>query len=174
VGEATAARRRDSARVLVCDAQWRVLLFEALDLYDGKPPLWITPGGGLEPGEDPATAAARELFEETGLELTPATLGAPIAVSGGRWTFRGELMESVDSFFLTCTDALEVSQHGWTDLERRMMRTWRWWTADELAATDERVAPGGLATLLARLASGWRPDAGPVELPWRHLAEPFG
>jgi 8-oxo-dGTP diphosphatase len=28
---------------------------------------WYTPGGGLEPGEEPAAGAARELLEETGL-----------------------------------------------------------------------------------------------------------
>ncbi|MDI2099148.1 NUDIX hydrolase [Ruicaihuangia caeni] len=27
---------------------------------------WSMPGGGLEPGEDPAAAAVREIFEETG------------------------------------------------------------------------------------------------------------
>lgn len=35
---------------------------------------WETPGGHIEPGESPAAAAARELFEETGIvssELTP-------------------------------------------------------------------------------------------------------
>jgi len=31
---------------------------------------WTTPGGAREPGEAPATTAARELFEETGLRLT--------------------------------------------------------------------------------------------------------
>jgi 8-oxo-dGTP pyrophosphatase MutT (NUDIX family) len=30
---------------------------------------WTTPGGGREPDEAPAEAAARELFEETGLSL---------------------------------------------------------------------------------------------------------
>lgn len=31
---------------------------------------WTTPGGAREPSEAPATTAARELFEETGLRLT--------------------------------------------------------------------------------------------------------
>jgi 8-oxo-dGTP pyrophosphatase MutT (NUDIX family) len=36
---------------------------------------WSTPGGGLEPGEDPRSAAGRELQEETGLSLELLTTG---------------------------------------------------------------------------------------------------
>jgi 8-oxo-dGTP pyrophosphatase MutT (NUDIX family) len=32
---------------------------------------WVQPGGHLDPGEDPAAGAARELAEETGLRLAP-------------------------------------------------------------------------------------------------------
>lgn len=38
------------------------------------PEKWGPPGGHLEPGEDPAAGAARELLEETGVRLDPAGL----------------------------------------------------------------------------------------------------
>ncbi len=36
----------------------------------GRGPVYMMPGGGIEPGESPAEAAGRELFEETGLTAT--------------------------------------------------------------------------------------------------------
>ena len=36
----------------------------------GRGPVYMMPGGGIEQGESPTTAAARELLEETGLTAT--------------------------------------------------------------------------------------------------------
>jgi putative (di)nucleoside polyphosphate hydrolase len=35
--------------------------------YDGSPQLWQMPQGGIDQGEDPMSAAYRELYEETGI-----------------------------------------------------------------------------------------------------------
>ena len=42
---------------------------------------WATPGGALEPGEDPEAAARREVLEETGLELECRPVVSGIASS---------------------------------------------------------------------------------------------
>lgn len=57
---------RIAAYAVITDDDDRVLL--AL-WNQGVPPAWTMPGGGLEPGEDPADAAVREVFEETGFDV---------------------------------------------------------------------------------------------------------
>lgn len=52
-------------RVLAFDADGRLLLVRH-SYGSGK---WMTPGGGIARGEDPAAAGARELQEETGCTL---------------------------------------------------------------------------------------------------------
>lgn len=56
---------------IVDDAEGRAcfLLTRRSMHLSNHPGQWALPGGMLEPGEDPATAALRELHEELGLEL---------------------------------------------------------------------------------------------------------
>jgi 8-oxo-dGTP pyrophosphatase MutT (NUDIX family) len=51
-----------SVTILTFDAEERVLLVKHADA--GR---WTTPGGAVEPEEQPANAAVREMWEETGL-----------------------------------------------------------------------------------------------------------
>jgi 8-oxo-dGTP pyrophosphatase MutT (NUDIX family) len=53
-----------SAAVVLHDAQDRILLCLHADKN-----VWVTPGGLIEPGEQPADAAVRETMEETGLAV---------------------------------------------------------------------------------------------------------
>jgi 8-oxo-dGTP pyrophosphatase MutT (NUDIX family) len=159
---------RPSGRFIAVDPDGCVLLFRIEDPLDTNPSIWITPGGGVEPGESPAEAAVRELLEETGLSVDIASVGDPVAVTRGEWTFRGQALYSVDWFFAWWGARFEPSTTGWSALEHELHADWRWWHPDELARTDEVVLPANLADLVRRLASGEIFDA-PVELPWLEL-----
>ncbi len=58
---------RLGGRVLLVDRSERVLLIHER-LEDGTTH-WLTPGGGVEAGEQPREAAAREAYEETGIRV---------------------------------------------------------------------------------------------------------
>lgn len=57
---------RVAAYAVITDEQGRMLL-----PHWSESPLsgWTLPGGGIDPGEDPADAAVREVYEETGYHV---------------------------------------------------------------------------------------------------------
>jgi 8-oxo-dGTP pyrophosphatase MutT (NUDIX family) len=54
---------------VVFDAARRMLLVRHADRG-----IWVLPGGAVDPGETPADALVREMWEETGLRVEPETL----------------------------------------------------------------------------------------------------
>ncbi len=73
----TPTRTRVSAYALATTADQLLLtlLSDASPVF--APGLWHLPGGGIDPGEQPQQALAREVYEETGLELLDARRWTP-------------------------------------------------------------------------------------------------
>jgi 8-oxo-dGTP diphosphatase len=147
----TARVERPAARILLLDPDGRILLFR-FDAGD-RPAFWATPGGALDPGEDYATGARRELFEETGLDLD---CGPEVARRFVEFTTLEDVPVVADErYFLVRTDAPQIATGGHTELERRVMRDWRWFTRAELTAYQEPIFPENLGVMLD-LAEGVR------------------
>jgi 8-oxo-dGTP pyrophosphatase MutT (NUDIX family) len=94
-----ATLRRTAARVLLVDDAGRVLLLSGTDPQVGSR-WWITPGGGLEDDEDLASAAVRELAEETGIQLRTDELVGPIWRRVARFVFTGIDYEQTEFYFV--------------------------------------------------------------------------
>ncbi len=140
-------RTRVAAYALCRDEAGRILLVRyARRIVDAE--LWTLPGGGLDFGESPATAALRELTEETGLtgevdglrdvldRVLDASDGARLhsirLVFGVRIT-GGELRDEADGSTDRCT---------W--FERAAARQLRLdWLARPILATWLAGTPGG-------------------------------
>ncbi len=135
---------RPAARILLVDAFARVLLFRFE--VPGRAPFWVTPGGALDPGESYDDAARRELVEEVGLSADPGPEVARRVVDFV--SVEGVPVTADERYFRVDVDAAEVDAAGHTELERRVMTSWRWFTRAELAGWPEAIYPEDLLAML--------------------------
>ena len=141
---------RRAAKVLLVDEHQRVLLFCGIDrTRPTLAPWWFAVGGALEAGEEPADAAVRELYEETGLRIYDP--GPVIMTRRFDFEFEGWAYDQEESYFLVRTTEFEPVTAGWSELERATMKGHRWWSIEDLRATTETVYPDALADLLEAL-----------------------
>jgi 8-oxo-dGTP pyrophosphatase MutT (NUDIX family) len=147
-------KHRETARVILQNPHGRFLLMHThFEAQTGLEPRWITPGGGIDPGETPLLAAVRELREETGLVVNAGDLGELVESVSGYWDWpNGRRFHSyVDHFFQLAVTDFELDTSGWTESEHHDVIEMRWWTTAELRDENPVVGPPGLIDLLERL-----------------------
>jgi 8-oxo-dGTP diphosphatase len=157
---------RPSARAIIIDETDRILLCR-LEYRRSADSLvvWVSPGGGLEPGESLVEALRRELREEVGfhLETEPPHVWHQEVVAQDRVPGYDGI---INDFFLIRTSAF-VPRGTLTDeqLAAEHMTGARWWALAEIASYTgpHLFGPRDLGTRLATLLSAG-PPAEPIQL----------
>jgi len=143
---------RRAGRVLPIDSSGRVLLLRGFDPARPGQPFWFTVGGGADPGESLAGAAARELREEVGIAADLASLGDPVWHRTVEFGFDGTRYRQDEEYFLLRVGSCAVSLAGMDESEKQTVTGYRWLSAADLEALDEPFMPPELARLLRDLA----------------------
>lgn len=146
-----------TAAGVVLDADGRVLLGRRADTGN-----WGLPGGIIDPGEEPADAAVREIYEETGVIAVPEGVAA-VTVSGLITYSNGDVVQYLEILFrcratggtarVNDSESVEVSWHALDNLP------------DLDARTLSRITQAATCTGRAAFAfSGAEQVLGPVAL----------
>jgi 8-oxo-dGTP pyrophosphatase MutT (NUDIX family) len=146
---------RHTARALLFDPADRLLLiqYEAARDLDGRAPgdrlFWYTPGGGIDPGETPEEACARELFEEVGLK--DARIGRYVAHWEGPLTlFRIPTFTHARFFIVRAPDD-RIDTKDLQATENDPVTDVRWHDLHSLEKIERSIVPTGLVALVRRI-----------------------
>lgn len=151
---------RSAARIILIDASDRILLFR-FDSPVSHRSWWVTPGGGLEPGETHRGAALRELREETG--LTGVNLSRCVWHREHEFTWLGRHLLQQERFFVARVSSWQVDTKEHTEEELEVITEHRWWGLDEIRASEAVFAPRRLADYLPPILAGDLPKR-PISL----------
>ena len=154
--------KRPAARVVLLDREGRIFLMRASDPLDPyKPAWWEIPGGGVGWGEDPADAAQRELYEETG--ISDVEMGPCIWVQQVEFDFAGYHFDSDERIYVAWCDGGEWRPTHLEALEAAAFEGAEWWALGDLLASEEMMLPERLREFLPAIVAGDLPEP-PVDI----------
>lgn len=147
---------RRGARVILLDADDRVLLARGHDAHQTDRSWWYLVGGGIDEGESARQAAVREVYEEAGLRIEEAALTGPVFERSATFEFFFQTVRQDEVIFLArIKNPGPISTAGWTEIERNFMDELRWWDLEELRKVPVTIYPAGLTDLITGLLPGW-------------------
>src|SRR5579863_7946888 len=139
--------RRRASRLILLDAEGRVLLFRHARRNGDS--FWAPPGGGLEHEETFDEAALREASEELGVAGFPVKL---LWRRITRFLHINRFVSQDECYFLIEGKLPEFSDNVRKVHEQEGILEMRWWTVDELESTGEAVFPEDLASELRKVS----------------------
>lgn len=157
---------RNAVRLVVLDAEGKLLLFHARDRSNpGLGIWWELPGGGIEAGETYHDAAVRELREETGIIAARSQIGPPAwrRLASFRYRRARHLQHEVVVTVRLPATGPGIDESQRLDYEKEDYFGYRWWPVPEVLSGSERFYPRQLPALLAAFLDGQEIDE-PFEL----------
>jgi 8-oxo-dGTP pyrophosphatase MutT (NUDIX family) len=145
---------RQAVRAILITPGNEVLLIR-IRLRKETKTFWITPGGGLEPGETIVQGLGRELREELGLERF--TVGPLVWRRQHTFSWYPNEVDPVqricqtEQYHVIHVSRFEPKMTDATEL--KVLQEFRWWPSASLAHAEEPLTPTSLAQIVARYIS---------------------
>jgi 8-oxo-dGTP pyrophosphatase MutT (NUDIX family) len=110
----------------------------------GAKPFWVTPGGGLEPGEGAEDCLRRELREELG--LLEFETGPLVWLRHHTCDWGSRRIAQSEEYYIVRTGHFEPRMSD--PVEASVVDVFRWWPAAALASCGEELTPAALAKIV--------------------------